>query len=138
MDIHNHGAVGVDVNSAYVEGLYKVSKFLATKGVTSWLPTLVPSSVENYERTIKAIDELIQTQDVREPAAPVLGVHYEGVFANEKMCGALRPQFFKNFKNGDETASLPKLKNKNAVHLKTLSPEIENGIDLIKELRRQN
>jgi N-acetylglucosamine-6-phosphate deacetylase len=138
IDIHNHGAVGVDVNSASADDLHNVSVFLAKKGVTSWLPTLVPDADENYLKAIKAIDELMRTQEDRKPAARVLGVHYEGVFANEKMCGALRPRFFKTFKNGDEVSALPKLKSENAVHLITLAPEIENGIELIKELRRQN
>jgi len=44
--------------------------------------------------------------------------------------------FFKNFKNGDEVNRLPKLKK--GVHLTTLAPEVENGIELIKELRKQN
>lgn len=138
IDIHNHGAVGFDVNNSGAEELHKVSRFLASKGVTAWVPTLVPDSDENYARVLRAIDELLETQDEREPAARVLGVHYEGAFANEKMCGALRPQFFKTFKNGDEAASLPRLKSKHAVHLTTLAPEIENGIELIKELRQQN
>lgn len=138
IDIHNHGAVGVDVNDADDDDLHKVSRFLATKGVTAWLPTLVPDSDENYQKVIKAIDRLMEKQDKREPAARILGVHYEGVFANEKMCGALRPQFFKSFKKGNEIESLPKLKNKNAIHLTTLAPEVENGIELIKELRRRN
>ena len=135
IDVHNHGAVGVDVNSATTEDLRKVSKFLASKGVTAWLPTFVPDSDENYRKVIEVIDELMDTQE-DEPIAQILGVHYEGVFANEKMCGALRPQFFKNFKNGDEVNRLPKLKK--GVHLTTLAPEVENGIELIKELRKQN
>ncbi|MBA3601590.1 MAG: N-acetylglucosamine-6-phosphate deacetylase, partial [Acidobacteria bacterium] len=135
IDIHNHGAVGVDVNSANAKDLREVSKFLAGKGVTAWLPTLVPDSDENYGKIIKAIDELMETQ-MGEPIAQVLGVHYEGVFANEKMCGALRPQFFKTFKRGDEVKSLPRLKN--GVHLTTLAPEVENGIELVKELKKQN
>ena len=135
IDIHNHGAVGVDVNATSVRDLRKVSKFLAGKGVTAWLPTLVPDSDRNYEKIIKAIDELMETQ-IDEPIAQVLGVHYEGVFANEKMCGALRPEFFKTFKNGDEINDLPKLKN--GIHLTTLAPEVENGIGLIKELRKEN
>lgn len=138
IDIHNHGAVGIDVNTANADDLHRVSKFLAAKGVTAWLPTLVPDSDVNYQKVLNAVDELMNTQDEREPAARVLGVHYEGVFANEKMCGALRPQFFKTFNNGDEVESLPKLKNKNAIHLTTLAPEIENGIELIKELQRHN
>lgn len=137
IDIHNHGAVGIDVNTATVDGLHKVSKFLATKGVTAWLPTFVPDATENYQKVIDAIDDLISEQDEREPAARILGVHYEGVFANEKMCGALRPQFFKTFKNGNEVSEIPRLKTPNAIHLTTLAPEIEGGIELIRELKKQ-
>jgi len=137
IDIHIHGSVGIDVNAASVEDLHKVSKFLASKGITAWLPTLVPDSDENYQKIVNSIDELMEIQ-IDKPIAQALGVHYEGVFANEKMCGALRPQFFKTFKNSDEVVQLPKLNAPNAVHLMTLAPEIENGIELIKELKKQN
>ena len=138
IDVHNHGAVGVDVNSASADELRKVSMFLVTQGVTAWLPTFVPDSAENYRTVIDAIDEVMETQDSEadEPAARILGVHYEGVFANEKMCGALRPQFFKTFKNGDEIAEMPRLKK--GVHLTTLAPEVENGIELIEKLIEEN
>jgi N-acetylglucosamine-6-phosphate deacetylase len=135
VDIHNHGAVGVDVNTATADDLRKVGKFLASEGVTAWLPTFVPDSDEVYRKVIAAIDEVMETQ-ADEAVAQIVGVHYEGVFANEKMCGALRPQFFKTFRNGDEVDSLPKLKR--GVHLTTLAPEVENGIELIKELVKQN
>jgi N-acetylglucosamine-6-phosphate deacetylase len=135
IDIHNHGAVGVDVNQAEADELIKIGKFLARCGVTAWLPTFVPDADENYRRVIEEIDKLARIQS-DSPIAQIAGVHYEGVFANEKMCGALRPQFFKTFKNGDEIESLPKLKN--GIHLTTLAPEIENGIELITELVKQN
>ena len=48
IDIHNHGAVGVDVNAADTEGLLAMAEFLAKNGVTAWMPTLVPDSDENY------------------------------------------------------------------------------------------
>ena len=137
IDIHNHGAVGVDVNTANVEDLLKLSEFLAKNGVTAWLPTLVPDADENYAKTIGAIGELMRLQK-DQPIAQVLGVHYEGVFANEKMCGALRPEFFKKFTNAGEIESLPKIKNDRAIHFTTLAPEIENGIELIRELKKQN
>jgi N-acetylglucosamine-6-phosphate deacetylase len=135
IDIHIHGAVGVDINQAGVEDLRKMAKFLASQGTTAWLPTLVPDSDENYQKSIEAVEELMRIQE-DEPIAQALGVHYEGIFANEKMCGALRPRFFKTFKNGDEIETLPKVKN--GVHFTTLAPEVENGIELIKELRKQN
>jgi N-acetylglucosamine-6-phosphate deacetylase len=137
IDIHNHGAVGVDVNTASVEDLRKVSTFLASKGVTTWLPTLVPDSDENYRKVIDSIDELMEIQ-TDEPIAQALGVHYEGIFASEKMCGALRPEFFKTFINGGEIGQIPKLKKPDTIHLTTLAPEIEGGIELVKELKKQN
>ena len=133
VDVHNHGAVGIDVNESNVEGLVAVGEFLAKNGVTAWVPTLVPDSDENYRRVIGEIDRLMEIQD-ETPIAQAVGVHYEGVFANEKMCGALRPQFFKRFTSG-EVGSLPRLKK--GVHMTTFAPEIEGGIELAAELTRQ-
>ncbi len=48
IDVHIHGAVGVDVMDATPEGLQEVSAYLASQGVTGWLPTLVPAADENY------------------------------------------------------------------------------------------
>ena len=162
IDVHIHGAVGVDVNTADVEGLLAVAEFLAKNGVTGWMPTLVPDSDENYRRVIGEIDKLMEVQ-VGRPVAQALGVHYEGVFANEAMCGALRPEFFKTFsgattpsaeaaftppleggeldpsttplKGGELIIGLPRLKR--GVHMTTLAPEIEGGIELVRELVRQ-
>lgn len=129
IDVHIHGAMDVDVNTATWRELFGVAGFLASRGVTTWLPTLVPDSNENYQKTIDAIDELMVQQDGR-PVAQIVGVHYEGVFANEKMCGALRPEYFKAASEG--AGSLPKLRS--GVHMTTLAPEIEGGIELIEEL----
>ncbi|MEO7675120.1 MAG: N-acetylglucosamine-6-phosphate deacetylase [Pyrinomonadaceae bacterium] len=174
IDIHIHGAVGVDVNSADADGLMEVAGFLARHGVTAWMPTLVPDSDENYRRVIAAIDRLMEIQGEM-PIAQAVGVHYEGVFANEKMCGALRPEFFKTFarnhadtipsaeaasnrskaggereerepprppkaaatppSKGGELIGLPRLKR--GVHMTTLAPEIDGGIELTRELVRQ-
>ncbi len=131
-DIHNHGAVGIDVNLANAGDLYKVAEFLALNGVTSWMPTLVPDSDEAYLRTILAIDELMLLQTDR-PVAQAVGVHYEGVFANERMCGALRPEFFKTSGQWSVAGGqLPRLKS--GVHMTTLAPEIEGGIELIEAM----
>jgi N-acetylglucosamine-6-phosphate deacetylase len=134
IDIHNHGAVGVDVNEADVDGLIDIAKFLAKEGVTAWVPTLVPDSDDVYRRVIEAIDRVMEMQaDL--PIAQAVGVHYEGVFANEKMCGALRPEFFKSF-TGREVSELPRLKK--GIHMTTFAPEVENGIELAAELTRQS
>lgn len=152
VDVHIHGAVGVDVNEADVDGLVAIAEFLAKHGVTSWVPTLVPDSDEKYKKIIDAIDGLMEVQEGL-PIAQAVGVHYEGVFANEKMCGALRPEFFRSSGQWSPTTpsteavstpppaggelgwQLPRL-NK-GVHVTTLAPEIDGGIELTKELVKQ-
>ena len=37
VDIHTHGAVGVDVNGADADGFEKICRFFASQGTTSWL-----------------------------------------------------------------------------------------------------
>ncbi len=133
IDIHNHGAVGVDTNEANLDEFIEVGKFLAKNGVTAWLPTFVPDSDDNYQRQIGTLEKLREIQP-NLPIAQVVGVHYEGVFANTQMCGALRPQYFKTF-TGKELDELPTLKN--AIHHTTYAPEVVGGIELTKELTKQ-
>jgi len=134
IDIHNHGAVGVDVNAANADDLRKVGELLARCGVTAWLPTFVPDSDETFRRVVAAIEDLLKIQaDL--PIAQITGIHYEGVFANAQMCGALRSEFFKVF-TGSELKDLPRLSA--GVHLTTLAPEIEGGIELVRELKKQS
>lgn len=135
IDIHIHGAIGVDVNEADAEGLLKIAFFLAANGVTSWVPTLVPDADENYKRVISEIESLMRLQ-AGVPVAQAVGVHYEGVFANEKMCGALRPEYFKSGSPWSGVSGpLPRLKS--GVHMTTLAPEIDGGIEIVRELVEQ-
>ncbi len=152
IDVHIHGANGVDTMSAKAADLRRVSDFLARQGVTAWLPTLVPSTIEQYEHAIDAIAGLIEEPESESPPAAinadetsvlperparVIGVHYEGPFVNSEQCGALHREHFRTFKAVADLDSLPTIQHEGAVHLMTLAPEIEGGIDLIKELRRR-
>jgi N-acetylglucosamine-6-phosphate deacetylase len=130
IDVHNHGAVGVDVNEADADGLLEIGRFLAKHGVTAWMPTLVPDSDDNYRRVISEIDRLMLLQKDQNVAQAV-GVHYEGVFANEKMCGALRPEYFNSF-TGTQVDELPHLRH--GVHMTTFAPEVEGGVPLAYRL----
>jgi N-acetylglucosamine-6-phosphate deacetylase len=130
IDVHIHGAMGVDVNSATAEEMLEAAAFLARNGVTTWLPTLVPDSDENYRRAVGEIGRLMEIQRGK-AVARAAGVHYEGVFANEKMCGALRPEFFKKYAPGI-VSSLPAIEG--AAHMTTFAPEIDGGIELTAEL----
>lgn len=133
IDIHIHGAVGVDMMNADASDVNRVSEFLATQGVTSWLPTLVPAAVADYGRAITAIAEASQFTG----GARVLGVHYEGPFVNSAQCGALRTKFFRTYSGPADVADLPVLDRENAKHVMTLAPEVDGGIALTRELVRR-
>ena len=66
--------------------------------------------------------------------ARVVGVHYEGPFVNNEQCGALHPDHFRTFLSSDDLDGLAILPHSNAVHMMTLAPEIEGGIELVREL----
>lgn len=148
IDIHIHGAAGVDTMSASADDLRRVAKFLAQKGVTAWMPTLVPAAKEEYDQAIRAI-ELARTSTGEDPGgaaqtpksgpqARILGVHYEGPFVNSEQCGALHHEHFRIFKDPGDVGALPMLKHESAVHMMTVAPEIEGGVELVSELRRRD
>lgn len=159
IDVHIHGAVGVDTMNATAPDLFKAAAFLAQHGVTAWLPTLVPAAAEDYARAVDAIGECLGNQPTlahrlqpclpaenRSPtkvgtlntgSARVLGVHYEGPFVNDQQCGALHREHFRTFKSINDLDSLPVLNHGGAIHMMTVAPEIDGGIELVKELTKR-
>jgi N-acetylglucosamine-6-phosphate deacetylase len=143
IDVHIHGAVGVDTMEASPEGLLQIAEFLASQGVTAWLPTFVPASLEQYEHANSSIEQAVaQTSVCEDPGdhrlrSLPLGVHYEGPFVNSEQCGALHGEHFRTFGSVSDLDELPVLSTPGAIHMMTLAPEVEGGIDLIKELTRR-
>jgi N-acetylglucosamine-6-phosphate deacetylase len=136
IDVHIHGAVGVDTMTATSDDLLSVSQFLGTQGVTGWLPTLVPAPNAEYESAVTAIDGAMQQQAEYQLqlGARVLGVHYEGPFVNTMQRGALRSEHFKTFSAVSDVDALPIPRNEAAVRLMTLAPETEGGIELVEKM----
>ena len=139
IDVHIHGAVGVDTMDATAESLHQLAAFLASRGITGWVPTLVPGEVSQYEASTKAIAHLISEQRsaLRPPAARALGVHYEGPFVNSQQCGALHREHFRTFSSAADLNALPTINDHQAVHMTTVAPEIDGGIQLIDELTKR-
>ena len=162
IDVHIHGAVGVDTMVATVDDLRRVGEFLAQNGVTAWLPTLVPAKEYQYEEAVRAIEGCmiqmahyepaseyrlragisIQTDSPTEvgtltPVARILGVHYEGPFVNDQQCGALHREHFRTFDNPQDLDLIPLPNARPATHMMTVAPEIDGGLRLIEELTKR-
>lgn len=135
IDIHIHGAVGVDTMTATSDDLHAVSQFLASQGVTSWLPTLVPASDDDYRTSVNAIDQAAKGKG---KGARIVGLHYEGPFVNSAQCGALQSTHFKTFAGPNDLNQLPLPEDSAVVRMITVAPEIEGGVELVKELKRQD
>ncbi|HYK20485.1 MAG TPA: amidohydrolase family protein, partial [Pyrinomonadaceae bacterium] len=127
IDVHIHGAMGVDVMEAAAGDLGKASTYLAAQGVTGWLPTFVPASDENYVSAVAAISQARGNEGAR-----VLGVHYEGPFVNTAQCGALHTDYFKTY-SGPRDLDFLHVPD-DSVRMITLAPEISGGLELVREL----
>lgn len=132
IDVHIHGAAGIDVMDATAAGLREVSEYLASQGVTSWVPTFVPASDAHYASAIAVISEAMRGQG---PGARVLGVHYEGPFVNTAQCGALHTEYFKTYSSAADLDSLPLPST--GVRMITLAPEVAGGVELVRELTKR-
>ena len=128
IDVHIHGAVGVDVMDATPAGLGSISDYLATQGVTSWLPTFVPASDENYASAVGVISQALGSTGAR-----IAGVHYEGPFVNSKQCGALHTEYFKSYSRPEDLEFL--VVPSGGVKMITLAPEVSGGVELVRELK---
>jgi N-acetylglucosamine-6-phosphate deacetylase len=132
IDVHIHGAVGIDVMDATAGELSDVSEYLASQGVTGWVPTFVPAADAEYAGSVAVIAKAAQISR----GARVLGVHYEGPFVNSAQCGALHTEFFKTYSGPVDVDRLPVPSG--LVRMMTLAPEVDGGVELVRELKSRN
>ena len=87
IDLHTHGALGVDVNAASAEELGKIGHFMATQGTTSWLCSVL---TDTKEQTLWCIDEFKKHKEMECDDANLLGIHLEGLFWQKNIRGLCR------------------------------------------------
>lgn len=130
IDIHTHGAVGVDVNAATAEDLERICRFAATKGTTSWICSVL---TDTREQTQWCIDQFNAHEEMEHRGANLLGIHLEGPFLSTEYKGAMPEHLL-------QTRNLTLLKEyqeraKGKIRYITISPEIEGIIEDIPAMR---
>ena len=131
VEIHMHGAVGVDVNAADAEGFEKIGRFLATQGVTGWLCSIL---TDTEEQTLKCIHEYRRWKELPHWGAELMGIHLEGPFLGEKYKGAMPPHLLR-----DMDLELLKRYQQAAegeIRYITVSPERAGVLAAIPEIRK--
>ena len=87
LDLHTHGAAGVDVNAADAEGLRTIGRFFASQGVTGWLCSVLTDTPEQTLWCMEQARQVIEGGPCG--GAALLGVHLEGPCLSSEYKGAL-------------------------------------------------
>jgi len=125
IDVHIHGYGGHDTMEGTIEAISSIAKGLATRGVTSFLPTTIAAPVTEIEKVISVSPQL----DSIEGAKP-LGFHLEGPFLSKQEPGAMDPKLF-------EEASVEKastLLDSGKIIMITIAPEVTGNLEVIEFL----
>lgn len=130
IDIHTHGAVGVDVNGATAADLEKIGTFFAGNGTTAWLASVL---TDTEEQTRWCIDRYKEWKKEAREGAELLGIHLEGPFLAPAYKGAMPEHLLRQ---GD--AGLLRSYQEQAeggIRYLTVSPEVEGTVDMIPAAR---
>ena len=130
IDIHTHGAVGVDVNGATAADLEKIGTFFAGNGTTAWLASVL---TDTEEQTRWCIDRYREWKKEAREGAELLGIHLEGPFLATAYKGAMPEHLLRQ---GD--AGLLRSYQEQAeggIRYLTVSPEVEGTVDMIPAAR---
>ena len=127
INIHIHGAAGVDTMDDDIGTLKKFAEFLPRGGVTSFLPTTMTMPLEKIYRAL----ERIRVGKNFSRGAKILGAHLEGPFISKKFKGAqaeenILPADFSLIKNFVDV-----------IKIITVAPEV-SGAEFISQCRAEN
>lgn len=98
IDLHFHGAFGIDLMSATGSELNELSHLLWTKGVSGFCPTTLSAPKNELLQAVQSLGQWIRsTRDLSQRSSGStagsrrslpLGIHLEGPFINSLSCGA--------------------------------------------------
>src|SRR5450759_5869887 len=95
VDLHIHGGFGIDVLTASPADLDRLAAALLARGVSGFLPTLVPQPLDEMAATAARLSAWMRSRRAGDGrGAMPLGLHFEGPFVSAVRCGALHRSCF--------------------------------------------
>lgn len=128
VDIHTHGAVNADASDGDADGLRRMSRYYAQRGVTSWCPTTMTLSEKSLLHAMHAI------RDFESDGAHCVGVHLEGPFLSYEKRGAQNAQYLQK-PNMEELEKLNEACG-GQVRMITVAPEEDRDLTFIRQASR--
>ncbi|WP_123052910.1 N-acetylglucosamine-6-phosphate deacetylase [Clostridium sp. JN-1] len=131
IDLHIHGANGFDTMDANFKSLNEISKYLAGKGITSFLPTTVTDNIEKIKNAVINIHNSIG----RVEGAEILGSYVEGPYITKEHKGSHPEDLIRDV----DIAEIEELiqASQNTIKVMTIAPEKKNAKEGIKYLRKK-
>lgn len=127
IDLHIHGAGGMDTMDGTPEALETISRVVLKSGVTSFLPTTMTMS---KEKIYKALENIRKSQNKMKDGANILGAHLEGPFINKKYKGAQNEKYIRK-------AHIEFIKDYlDIIKIITLAPEEDEEFKFIKDMKK--
>lgn len=133
LDIHTHGAAGVDVNSADTAGYEKICRFMATQGTTGWLGSVLTDTREQTLACIDAYKDWKAEKGIEHDGAVMMGIHLEGPFLCSEYKGAM-PEHLLQAKNIPLVEEYQKAAEGDIRYI-TVSPEVDGIVEDIPKLK---
>lgn len=131
IDVHTHGAVGVDVNGASAEDFEKICRFQATQGTTSWQGSIL---TDTREQTLACIGEYNTWKAMEHEGADLMGIHLEGPFLCADYKGAM-PEHLLQKPNMELLKEYQDAAHGDIRYI-TVSPEVEGIPEFIPEMKK--
>lgn len=135
LDLHLHGAFGVDVLTAGETELDSLARGLASRGVGGFLPTLVPVPLPEMAAAVSRLSAWIRSRRAGDGRGALpLGIHFEGPFVSPHRCGALHRDALHT---GDALdAFLEAAGELPGRPMMTIAPEVPGALEAIRRLDR--
>lgn len=130
IDIHTHGAAGVDVNAATAAQLNgTIGHFFASQGTTGWLCSVL---TDTPEQTLWCLDQAKAAMKEAGDWAQLLGVHLEGPFLASQYKGAMPEHLLQ--KGSAELFARYEAAGEGAIKYMTVSPEVEGVPAMVRDI----
>ncbi len=127
VDIHTHGAMDADASDGDMAGLTAMSRYYASSGVTSWLPTTMTLKEPELLEAVSCVSRFRRPVD----GARAVGIHLEGPFLSYEKRGAQNPDNLR----APDIDMFRRLNERSGgmVKLVTVAPEEPGAIGFIRE-----
>ncbi len=128
IDLHTNGALGIDFNTGSSEEIYAIRDFFASRGVTTFLPTLHSATEQELIESIARINIAKTTLGCNQ----ILGINLDGPFLSPAYAGTMNKDTFCRC----DHSVFQRLQDASGgtIRMTTISPELPDALQLIKRI----